>query len=93
MEKILQKIFNILKKLNIRKKVKKKRYSLDSLLRIYEEIFNAEESERQERENIKSENVRYIYIHEPCEYYLNSKPQPPEKKLQFYREIDWRKSL
>jgi hypothetical protein len=85
--KILLKILDILRKL---KKLKKRKYSLEPLLRIYEENLKAEERERQEGENIRSKYVKYIYIHEPCEYYLDPKPQPPERKLQFYTEIEWR---
>ena len=77
----------LLKILNILKKPKKKKYSLDSLLRIYEELA------KQELEANKRRNIQYIYIQQPREYYLDSKPQPPEKKLQFYPEIDWRQSL
>ena len=86
MGKILLKILNIFRKL---KKLKKKKYSLEPLLRIYEENLKAEERERQERENIRSKYVKFIYIHELREYYLDSKPQPPERKLQFYSDMEW----
>jgi len=75
--KILQKI---LKKL---KKPKKKKYSLDSLLRIYEELA------KQELEANKRRNIQYIYIHEPREYLFDTNPPIPEKKLQFYSEMEW----
>jgi len=78
--KILLRILNVLKKL---KKPKKKKYSLDSLLRIYEELA------KQELEAHKRQNIQYIYIQQPREYYLDSKPQTPERKLQFYSEIEW----
>lgn len=84
MGKILQKIRNILKIFNIFKKLKKKKYSLDSLLRIYEYLA------KQELEASKRCNIQYIYIHEPREYYLDSKSQSHERKLQFYSEIEWK---
>jgi hypothetical protein len=73
----------LLKILKFFKKPKKKNYSLDSLLRIYEELA------KQELEANKRRNIQYIYVHEPREYYLDSKPQPPERKLQFYSGIEW----
>lgn len=80
MGKNLQKILNVLKKL---KKSKKKKYSLDSLLRTYNELA------KQELEANKRRNIQYIYIQQPREYYLDSKPQPPERKLQFYSDMEY----
>jgi hypothetical protein len=83
--KILFKILNFFRKL------KKKKYSLIPLLRVYEEGLKAEERERQEKKNIQSKYVKYIYIHEPREYFLYSDQSTvKEKKLQFYPEVEWR---
>lgn len=43
-----------------------------------------------EQEADKKHNAQYVYIYEPREYYLDSKSQPSERKLQFYSEIEWR---
>jgi hypothetical protein len=73
----------LLKILNFFRKLKKKKYSLEPLLRIYEEIAE------HEYEVKKKDNIQYVCIPEPREYYLESKPQPPERKLQFYSGIEW----
>ena len=85
--KILLKILNFLKKL---KRPTKKKYSLIPLLKIYEENLKAEEREREERKDIQSKYVKYIYILEPREYYLHSDPLiAKERTLQFYPELEW----
>jgi hypothetical protein len=79
--KILLKILKMLKKL------KKKKYSLIPLLRIYEENLKAEEREREEKKNIESKYVKYIYIYEPREYPFDTTPRAEWKEKSIW-DID-----